>query len=75
MMKCCMCGDVFDVGYEMPNGDGGMPQYFVKNIETEIDNGTLVRGTSYSLNNSEITNTDYYKMVGEAKMKYAGGLE
>ncbi|HFU4497667.1 TPA: hypothetical protein ACGPAS_001679 [Streptococcus suis] len=56
-------------------GDGGMPQYFVKNIETEIDNGTLVRGTSYSLNNSEITNTDYYKMVGEAKMKYAGGLE
>lgn len=20
-MKCCMCGDVFDVGYEMPNGD------------------------------------------------------
>ncbi len=21
MMKCCMCADVFDVGYEMPNGD------------------------------------------------------
>ena len=21
MLKCCMCGDVFDVGYEMPNGD------------------------------------------------------
>lgn len=21
MMKCCICGDVFDVGYEMPDGD------------------------------------------------------
>ena len=21
MLKCCICGDVFDVGYEMPNGD------------------------------------------------------
>ena len=21
MLKCCMCGDVFDIGYEMPNGD------------------------------------------------------
>lgn len=20
-MKCCMCGDVFDIGFEMPNGD------------------------------------------------------
>jgi len=21
MLKCCICGDVFDIGYEMPNGD------------------------------------------------------
>ena len=21
MLKCCMCGDVFDIGYKMPNGD------------------------------------------------------
>ena len=21
MVKCCICGDVFDVGYKMPNGD------------------------------------------------------
>ena len=21
MTKCCICGDVFDVGYEMTNGD------------------------------------------------------
>ena len=20
-MKCCMCGDVFDIGFKMPNGD------------------------------------------------------
>lgn len=21
MMKCCICGSMFDIGYEMPNGD------------------------------------------------------
>jgi len=20
-MKCCMCGDAFDIGFKMPNGD------------------------------------------------------
>ncbi len=52
-------------------GKGGLPQYFVKDIESEIAVGKLTRGASYKLTNNEISSKDYYKMVNQARKEYA----
>lgn len=55
-------------------GEGGLPQYYVTDIERKIDSGILTRGESFKLSNSEVSSSDYYKMVNMAKSKYSGGF-
>lgn len=44
-------------------GQGGKPQFFVKDIESEISKGTLSRGESYDLHNYKISSDDYFNMT------------
>lgn len=44
-------------------GAGGLPQYFIENIEKEIASGGLIRGESIPLTNYQIKPEQYYSMI------------
>lgn len=48
-------------------GDGGVPQYFIKDFQEQISAGKICRGTSHPLTNFEISVEEYDKMTDKAE--------
>ena len=44
-------------------GNGGAPQYFIKDFQNQVSSGKLSRGTSQPLTNFEISAKDYKEML------------